>query len=379
MDFKLKTETKELIKAFSISGILIVTFFVLITNLKAIEKGVTSVIGVLTPFLLGMAFSFILMPLRNIFENKVLKNVNIKPALKRRLSVTFAMAIMVMVIVIFFSILIPQLVSSVTSFASNIDGYLQNAQNSLQILFHGDAAFVEDLSSSIEKIVTSFSTWIGSLPDVLNAVVSTIGSFVSGIMNFFIGMIITIYILTSSEKFKRQVKKFLYAFVPKKYSDYIVKISQLTAEMFYRFIYGQGMDSILIGIICYIGCSLLKIPYTVMIGFIVGLTNMIPVFGPFIGAVPCIIILVLVNWFKAAEFAIFILVLQQIDGNIIAPHILGDAVGLPGLWVMFAIIVGGSLFGVVGMFAGVPAFAVIFTLLREVTNRRLKERKIDIE
>ena len=146
--------------------------------------------------------------------------------------------------------------------------------------------------------------------------------------------------------------------------------------MFYKFFFGKAMDSLIIGILCYICCTFMRMPYAVMIAVIVGITNVIPVFGPFLGAIPCMIILVMINWVKALEFMVFIVILQQIDGNIIGPYILGDAVGLPTLWVMFAIIVGGALFGVVGMFLGVPTFAVIYTLIKEWTHNRLESKKL---
>lgn len=377
MNFHLEPETKESIKAFSISGMIIVLFFVLLTNLKLIGEGIATVAQVLTPFLLGIIFSFILMPLRDLVEHKLLKDIKWKQKAKRKVSVLVSMIVMLFVIVAFFAILIPQLVSSVSTFAGNIGSYMDNAQQSLELIFNGDTALIAKFTSMVEDVVTEFSTWLASASGGITTIVTTIGSFVSGIINFFIGIIITMYILAGSERFKMQIKKVLYAVFSNKNAERISYVFRLTAEMFYRFIFGKGIDSLIIGIICYIGCLILRIPYAVMIGFIVGITNMIPVFGPFIGAIPCAVILVMINWVKSLEFLIFILVLQQFDGNILGPYILGDAVGLPTLWVMFAIIVGGSLFGIVGMFAGVPAFAVIYTLIRQWTYKRLKEKNLD--
>ena len=149
--------------------------------------------------------------------------------------------------------------------------------------------------------------------------------------------------------------------------------------MFNSFVYGKALDSLIIGIICAICTGLMKMPYAVLISFVIGITNMIPVFGPFIGAIPCIFILLIISPYKALEFSIFVLILQQIDGNIIGPRILGDSLGLPALWIMFAIIIGGATFGIVGMFLGVPIFSVIYYLVSNRVNQALREKRIHIE
>ena len=202
--------------------------------------------------------------------------------------------------------------------------------------------------------------------------------FAKGVMNFLIGMIIALYILLDEPKLKRQTKKVLYALLPKKTTEKIIKISRLTINTFNSFVAGKAVDSLIIGILCYIILSFMNMPYTPLISVLVGVTNMIPVFGPFLGAVPSILILLLVDPFRALEFAIFILILQQVDGNIIGPRILGGAVGLPTLYVMFAIIIGGALFGIFGMFIGVPVFSVIFVLVRDFIHQQLEKKKITV-
>ena len=156
-------------------------------------------------------------------------------------------------------------------------------------------------------------------------------------------------------------------------------VNRLTSKMFNSFIFGKALDSLVIGIVCYICMVVMNMPYAPLIGVVVGVTNMIPVFGPFLGAIPCAIILLLIDPIKAIEFVIFILILQQVDGNIIGPYILGDSMGLPTLWIMFAILIGGALFGVAGMFLGVPVFSVIYVLVREWTHERLKQKNIRLD
>ena len=191
-------------------------------------------------------------------------------------------------------------------------------------------------------------------------------------------MVVSFYLLLDEEKFLLQFDKVLYTVCSLDHAERITYVTGLTGKMFNRFIFGKAFDSLIIGVICWICMIIMKMPYAPLIGFVVGITNMIPVFGPFLGAIPCILILVIINPWKALEFAVFVLILQQIDGNIIGPRILGDSMGLPSLWIMVAIIVGGALFGVTGMFVGVPVFSVIYILVKEKVNRSLRIRKLNI-
>ncbi|MBR2066813.1 MAG: AI-2E family transporter, partial [Solobacterium sp.] len=226
---------------------------------------------------------------------------------------------------------------------------------------------------------TKLTEWLTGAQGGLSRLVSYSISLLRTVFNFFVGVIISIYLLMDEEKFRRQIKSIIYAFTDSDKADRVVEITRLTGKTFNSFIFGKFIDSLIIGVITYFVLMIMKMPYAPLISFVVGVTNMIPVFGPFIGAVPSIIILLIINPWKALEFAIFIFILQQIDGNIIGPRILGDAVGLPTLWVMFAIIVGGALFGAVGMFIGVPVFSVIYVLLGKIIENNLAKKEIDLQ
>lgn len=379
MNFKLKPETKEAVIAFSLSGVVIVSFYLLISNMNILTDAFGTIIKVLMPFLYGIFFSFLLMPLRELIEHKWLKDKKMTQSGKRKIAVAVCMVFMILVIVGFFSVLIPQLSSSIQAFLRNISKYLRNAETLLANI----NGYAPDLVSKLSQILSDLADMLtDSLTDLsggFGGIVTTISSVVNGVINFFIGIIITIYLLMDSEKFSLQLKRIIYALFPTKVGNHIGHVTHLATDMFYKFFSGKALDSLIIGVICYICCTIMRMPYAVMIAVIVGVTNVIPVFGPFLGAVPCFIILVMIDWVKALEFIVFIVILQQIDGNIIGPYILGDAVGLPTLWVMFAIIVGGALFGIVGMFLGVPTFAVIYTLVREWTHDRLKEKQLNLE
>ena len=227
--------------------------------------------------------------------------------------------------------------------------------------------------SSSEAMLESM---LGMAKDYVPKILNYSWSFVRQTFNFFIAVIIAVYILLEKERFTEQFKKLAYALLPKPKVEALIQLSRLTSRMFNSFIIGKMIDSLIIGVICFIGMLIMRLPFAVLISFIVGLTNMIPVFGPFIGAVPGIFILFIVDPIYSLIFAVFVLLLQQFDGNILGPMILGDQLGLPSLWVMFSIIVGGGMFGILGMFLGVPLFAVLYVVVRGFVSGQLKEKNI---
>lgn len=376
---KLKEETIENIKVFSISGILVVAFYTLINNVEPLFGVLQAIFVALSPFIYGIGIAFLLNPLRKIIEYSWLGKTKLKPRTKKIIASFGALFIGIIMLFVFFSILIPQMISSIQTFLSSFEGYVDSARN----FFESNNFFSDDLLKTlnpvIDKGVSMLGDWVSNLASSLNAILMYSVIFAKGVMNFLIGMIIALYILLDEVNLKRQMKKVLYALLPEKTTKSILRTTRLTINTFNSFVAGKAVDSLIIGILCYIILSFMKMPYTPLISVVVGVTNMIPVFGPFLGAVPSILILLLVDPFKALEFSIFILILQQVDGNIIGPRILGGAVGLPTLYVMFAIIIGGALFGIVGMFIGVPVFSVIFVLVSEFIHRQLDKKNITIQ
>ena len=376
---KLKEETIENIKVFSISGILVVAFYTLINNVEPLFGVLQAIFVALSPFIYGIGIAFLLNPLRKIIEYSWLGKTKLKPRTKKIIASFGALFIGIIMLFVFFSILIPQMISSIQTFLSSFEGYVDSARN----FFESNNFFSDDLLKTlnpvIDKGVSMLGDWVSNLASSLNAILMYSVIFAKSVMNFLIGMIIALYILLDEVNLKRQMKKVLYALLPEKTTKGILRTTRLTINTFNSFVAGKAVDSLIIGILCYIILSFMKMPYTPLISVVVGVTNMIPVFGPFLGAVPSILILLLVDPFKALEFSIFILILQQVDGNIIGPRIVGGAVGLPTLYVMFAIIIGGALFGIVGMFIGVPVFSVIFVLVSEFIHRQLDKKNITIQ
>jgi len=376
---KIPEETKEHIVAFTISGILIVLFYVLLNNLNTVSGVIGMIISAVSPFLIGLLFTFIMLPLRRLVENRLLKDSRLDAKAKRTISVLAAMITFILGITVFFVILIPQLADSIKVFMDSIGGYIRTIQGLISNLNDYNPEVADYLEKLVSTAGTTLSDWLAGAQGGMSRILNYGLGVARSVMNCFIGLIIAMYLLYDDERFKRQVKMVLFGYLNEKQAADILHLLRLIKETFNRFIFGKFIDSLIIGIICYVGCAVLRIPYAPLIAVVVGLTNMIPVFGPFIGAVPSIFILLIISPLKALEFGIFILVLQQLDGNLIGPYILGDAVGLPTLWVMFAIIVGGALFGVIGMFIGVPVFSVIFELTKERVGNNLSARKIDVD
>ena len=376
---KIPEETKEHIVAFTISGILIVLFYVLLNNLNTVSGVIGMIISAVSPFLIGLLFTFIMLPLRRLVENRLLKDSRLDAKAKRTISVLAAMITFILGITVFFVILIPQLADSIKVFMDSIGGYIRTIQGLISNLNDYNPEVADYLEKLVSTAGTTLSDWLAGAQGGMSRILNYGLGVARSVMNCFIGLIIAMYLLYDDERFKRQVKMVLFGYLNEKQAADILHLLRLIKETFNRFIFGKFIDSLIIGIICYVGCAVLRIPYAPLIAVVVGLTNMIPVFGPFIGAVPSIFILLIISPLKALEFGIFILVLQQLDGNLIGPYILGDAVGLPTLWVMFAIIVGGALFGVIGMFIGVPVFSVIFELTKERVSNNLSARKIDVD
>lgn len=380
MNFRhIPEETKEKILAFTVSGILVVLFYVLLNHLNVI----TGIIGMVTqacsPFLIGLLFTFIMLPLRKLVENKLLKNLNTDFRTKRKIAVSVAMFTFAVILILFFLILIPQLVDSIKVFLDSIGEYIRTIQEMIKNLDIYDTGLAEYLEKLVSTGGTTISDWLAGAQGGMSRILNYSINFAKGVLNFFIGMIISMYLLYDEERFKKQVKMVLFGYLNEKAASDTLHLLRLIKDTFNRFIFGKFIDSLIIGLLCYVCCLIMRTPYAPLISVVVGLTNMIPVFGPFIGAIPCIFILLIINPIKALEFAVFVLVLQQIDGNLIGPHILGDAVGLPTLWVMFAIIVGGALFGIIGMFIGVPVFSVIFELTKERVTNNLAMKKINVD
>ena len=367
--FKDKDVIKKIF-TYSISGIIIVLSIFLFQRMQVVQGFINELLSVLEPFVWGLVFAFILCPLQMHIEEVMPKNLKFKT--KRFLSTLISIIILILVIVLVILLIVPQLISSIGSLYTQILNIANKAPEWLLDL-EAKTNISHDVFNDFYKYATDLlSTILKALQTQIPNIVKNAMTTLSSVLNFVIGFIVALYVLMDREHLLNIVNRTTKAILPRYFYDYIKKVSTLLVKNLYKFFEGKLLDSLIIGIICFIVLVLFKIEYSLLIAVIIGITNIIPFFGPFIGAVPSIFILLIVDPLQALIFAVFILVLQQVDGNIIGPRIIGDSVGLSSIWIMFAIIVGGAYFGFVGMILGVPVFSVVYTLLRDFVNKRLK-------
>ena len=375
----LETSHLSLIVSITIAGLFIVAIYFAILNIHVFIGLLRDFGNVLTPFMYGLILAFLMSPIVSFFEIKAFASFKWKKNTKRVVSVLLSLLITLEIIILFFSFIIPQLIISLSSISEKLPEYIVIVEDLLGewlVSYRLDNDWVNLLLDSSEDLLVNFLKTIqGYLPLILDYS----WQFTKMIFNLLLGIAIAIYVLIDRERFSLQAKKLIYFITNQVTGDYLIDLSRLSSRMVHRFILGKMLDSFIIGVICYVGMLVLGLSYPLLLSVIVGVTNMIPVFGPFIGAIPGSLILLLVDPLQALWFILFIILLQQFDGNFLGPRILGDSMGLPSLWIMFAIVVGGGYFGVVGMFLGVPIFAVIYIVSKKIISNKLEKDSIEIK
>ena len=352
---------------------------------------INSILIIASPVVYGIILAYLLTPVVNSIERKLLiplftksSDMNAKKKKWMRfLSVLITLIIVILFIYGFFSILIPNLISSIKSISFAFPVYVNNLMHFADKYFEANP----DIEALFNQLVSTYSeeidkylnnTIIPQMESLLKTVSLSLISVLKAMWNLIIGLIISIYVLCSKEIFAGQSKKIIYALFSTKIANNLIKDFRFISDTFIGFISGKIVDSIIIGIICFIGTSFLNIPYALLVSVIVGITNIIPFFGPYLGAIPSAILILMIDPIKCITFIIFILILQQVDGNIIGPKILGQSTGLSGFWVISSITIFGGLFGVLGMVIGVPFFAVVYAMTRRIIERMLRKRNLPI-
>ncbi|MCD8337039.1 MAG: AI-2E family transporter [Lachnospiraceae bacterium] len=367
---------------FGAAAMSIVLFFV-IFRFDGIAQTFHKLQNVLMPFIIGTVIAYILKPSCNFIEEKLTaffserKKAPVK--LIPGLSVLLTMVLGLAVILILLIMVLPALLDSIYSILRLIPSSIEAASDWLLQYFDDNETLSNYISELAESFSTSIPSWIRTnvIPNI-EVLIGNISSSVSGVVSLFsnvlIGLIAAIYILGSRKKFASQAKLVNYSLFGEKWSGRILREVQYTDKVFSGYINGRLIDSLIIGIICFIGMMILRIPYAMLISVIVGVTNIIPFFGPYIGAIPSFLLILMVSPVKAVIFLIFVLILQQFDGNILGPRILGNITGLSSFWVLFAILTFGGLFGFIGVIIGVPVFAVIYDIIRKLVKYGVTRR-----
>ena len=370
-----------------------ILFYYVLFHRSSFTGGIGKIIQISMPIIDGFVLAYLITPILNKIEKCIIKplylkaNIPMTPKSKRRMRAMSILLTIVLILVVlyeFFGLIIPEVVRSIQSIIFQMPMYINNLTNWALGLIKDNP----DLEAAVNQLINQYSVKIldyvntNLLPHI-NGLIKTLSLSVLGIFkalwNFVIGFILSIYVLGSKEKFAGQAKKIAYALFDRKAGNEIISNFRFIHSTFIGFIGGKIVDSIIIGIICFVCTSIIGTPYAILVSVIIGVTNIIPFFGPWIGGIPSALLVLMVDPVQALYFAILILVIQQFDGNILGPKILGDSTGLSGFWVIFAITIFSGLFGVLGMVVGVPIFAVIYAGVKSVVDRLLRKKDLPTE
>ena len=364
-------------------SILLVVIF---TNLPGFFAVLASIGKILSPLISGVVIAFLLNPLVNFVDCRLgpLLQKKLKAQTAKNLSRTagIVMALIVAGILVygFFAMLLPQLYESVTSIVDNAGTYFNSIENWATNILEDNPEIQGYVDKGLEQLRGFIENWVkttflSDMSKLVTTVSTSVIAVVKSLTNFIIGLVASIYMLWSKDTFRAQTKKIMVATMRPSAADRLLALGRNAYRIFNGFIIGKLIDSAIIGVLCYIGCEILKMPFTALVATIVGITNIIPFFGPIIGAVPSAFLILLVDPLKAFYFVIFVIVLQQLDGNVIGPKILGNTVGISGFWVLASITIAASIFGFAGMLLGVPVFALIYVLISDGVNARLRKKQ----
>lgn len=368
--------------------ILSILFFFLLFRLDHIMGFFGKVFSILTPILLGAGIAYLINPLVSFLEKYLISffcfchfPVRVRRFLAKAISITISLGLLLTFIGVLLSLVIPEIYASILKLAGDSRLYMENIYNFITQHLEDHPDILTYVQDTLNKASVMILDWINN--DLLIQAQSLMSGLTVGLIgaakfvtNVVLGVIVSVYMLVSKNRFTGQAKKLLYTLVKPEKANIALSIFRRIDQIFGGFISGKLIDSLIIGVICFIGVSLLKMPYPILISVIIGITNVIPFFGPYIGAIPSAFLILIVSPKQCLIFVIFILILQQFDGNIIGPKILGDSTGLSPFWVIVAILLGGGMFGFLGMLLGVPTFAVFYFLVKTFAEYRLKQKNL---
>ena len=370
-----------------------ILFYMALSYLPALGNMLKKFSRILSPFIWGLVFTYLLTPLMRSMEKHLFYPLGKKLYRKnpvgakrfgRVLSVLLSIIVLLAVLTALVYMILPQIYSSIETIITNSPVYLENLNNWFDKVLTDFPALQDFVDKQLGEVNNNFTSWL------TDKVLPQVGSFVTNltsgvytvfrtVYNLVIGIIVSVYLLSDLEHFGAAFKRLLYSLFSIETAEKLLEGIRFTDRTFMGFINGKLLDSAIVGLICYIFCAVVQMPYALLVSVIVGITNIIPFFGPLIGAIPSAFIILMVNPFQCLIFIVFVIILQQIDGNFIGPKILGSSVGISGFWVMFSIILGAGLFGFWGMLLGVPVFVVIYTVINNAVERRLRRGDLPVE
>ena len=362
-----------------------VLFYMLLQHLPDVKKGWNRIMTIVAPFVWGLIIAYLLLPLtrqlEKLLSSNAMKKAHVKGKFARIASIIISEVVLLVLLTAFVLLILPQLYSSIETIVVNSPEYYSKMSEWIELKLEDHpevekyvAQALESMSNQLLDLVKN--RLLPSMGNVISSVTTGVYAAFRGVYNLIIGIIVSIYILSNREMAKAGFRKVLYTIFSVETAEKIRSGILFTDRTFMGFLSGKLLDSAIIGLVCYIFCVIVKMPYSLLVSVMIGITNIIPFFGPLIGLIPSAFIILLVDPFKCLIFVIFIIILQQIDGNILGPKILGSSVGINGFWVMFAIILGGGLFGFPGMILGVPVFVVIYSAMTTLIDKKLKREDL---
>lgn len=353
-----------------------------ISQINSIKSSINGFLRTLQPFIIGGALAYLLNFILKFYEDCIFSNKafkKLRKSAKRGLSLCLTYISATIITYLFIQFVLPQLVDSIVGLVNNIPQYLNDLTKVTNDIFNN-----LNLQPEYKTLITDkFGEAITHMITLISNLVPVIGNFImeatSSILNIIIGIIVSIYILIDKEKFMALGKKIVYALCSEEKARFILRLATQSNMTFSRFIGGKILDSFIIGILTFLILTIFKMPYILLISVIIGVTNIIPFFGPFIGGIPAAIIILFVSPIQALWFVIIIIIIQQIDGNIIGPKILGDSIGISAFWILFSLLVAAKFMGFVGMVIGVPLFAIFYSIIKEIIEEKLRKKGLPIK
>ena len=361
--------------------IIVISYVFVLLNFSVFLKGFDKFLHLLNPFIIGFVIAYLINPIIKAL-NKIFYKL-LKKEIPNGILMILSYLIICIIIIFLFVMILPQIFDSFKVIANEVfnsvdkvSKWLESDEsNSFTILFENKIV----LKDILNKIIENLAPVISNLSNNFVAIFNTTSVIISFIFNWILGILISIYMLMHKKMYVGQVKKCIFAFFNVEKAKKILDFWNYVNDTFSRFLIARIVDSTIIGILCWLGCLILGFNNSILIAFIVGVTNVIPYFGPFIGAIPCALIVLLQSPMNMLIFLIFILILQQFDGNILGPKLLGDSLGLTSLWIIFSVTIMTSLFGIMGMVIGVPLFSIIYMSIKSFINNKLNEKELSIK
>ncbi len=359
-----------------------IIFFSILSEIGSFTSKLNEIIGILQPFIIGFVMAYLLNFILVFIEdkmNKIDSLKNLKYKAKRGISIIFTYTIAFFIIYVFIQFVLPQLVDSVSGLVNDIPTYVNNLSVLLGDIIKETNLDPEYLDLAVNKWNEFVSYVIKIATNLLPVLGNTVMTIASSLWNIVIGLIVSIYLLIDKEKFCALSKKITYALFNKEHAEIAVDLAHRTNDTFGKFLSGKILDSAIIGVLTFVLLTIFNMPYKLLLSVIIGITNIIPFFGPFFGAIPSAVIILFVDPSKVLWFLVLIFIIQQLDGNVIGPKILGDSIGISAFWILFSLLVAGKFLGLVGMIIGVPLFAIIYSIIKDIVESKLSHKGLPTE